>query len=48
MADALSTACFILGREKSETVLEKYGASAIFVDKDLNISVVGDVDFEVK
>ena len=48
MADALSTTCFILGKEKSEPVLEKYGASAIFVDKDLNISVVGDVDFEVK
>ena len=48
MADALSTACFILGQEKSEPILEKYGASAIFVDKDLNISVVGDVDFEVK
>ncbi len=48
MADALSTACFILGKEKSETILEKYGASAIFVDKNLNISVVGEVDFEVK
>ena len=48
MADALSTACFILGREKSESILEKYGASAIFVDKDLDISIVGEVDFEVK
>ena len=48
MADALSTACFILGKEKSESILEKYGASAIFVDKDLNISVVGDIDFEAE
>ena len=48
MADALSTACFILGREKSKPILEKYGASAIFVDRDLDISIVGEVDFEVK
>jgi thiamine biosynthesis lipoprotein len=48
LADALSTTCFILGQESSEAILEKYGASAIFVDKDLNVSVVGEVDFEVK
>ena len=48
LADALSTACFILGEEKSEPILEKYGASAIFVDKDLDISIVGEVDFEIK
>ena len=27
-------------------LLEEYGASAIFVDRDMNISVVGDIDFE--
>ena len=48
LADALSTACFILGKDKSEPILEKYGASAIFVDKDLDISIVGEVDFEIK
>ena len=48
LADALSTACFILGEAKSKSVLEKYGASAIFVDKDLDISIVGEVDFEIK
>lgn len=46
LSDALSTACFILGEEKSKPLLEEYGASAIFVDKDMNISVVGDIDFE--
>ena len=46
LSDALSTACFILGEEKSMALLEKYNASAIFVDKDMNISVVGDIDFE--
>jgi thiamine biosynthesis lipoprotein len=48
MADALSTACFILGEEKSKPILEKYGASAIFVDKDSDISIVGEIDFEAK
>lgn len=46
LSDALSTACFILGEEKSRALLEKYDASAIFVDSELNISVVGDIDFE--
>lgn len=46
LSDALSTACFILGKEKSEPLLEKYGASAIFVDSEMNISTVGDIDFE--
>ena len=46
LSDALSTACFILGEEKSTELLERYDASAIFVDKDINISVVGDIDFE--
>lgn len=46
ISDALSTACFILGKEKSMKLLEKYDASAIFVDKEMNISVVGDIEFE--
>ena len=46
LSDALSTACFILGQEKSMALLERYDASAIFVDKDMNISLVGDIDFE--
>ena len=46
VSDALSTACFILGEEKSKALLQEYDASAIFVDKDMNISVVGEVDFE--
>lgn len=31
-ADGLSTACFVLGKEKALPVLEKYGADAAFVD----------------
>ncbi len=46
LSDALSTACFILGKEKSLTLLEKYEAAAIFVDSELNVSTVGDIDFE--
>lgn len=48
LSDALSTTCFILGLEKSRELLEEYNASAIFVDKDMNISTVGEIDFEVK
>lgn len=37
VSDALSTACFVLGREKSATLLEKYNSQAIFVDKQNNV-----------
>lgn len=47
LSDALSTACFILGSEKGKALAEKYNASAIFVNKEEKIEVVGDVDFEV-
>ncbi len=46
LSDALSTACFVLGKEKGTALAEKYGVGAVFVDKDLNISTVGDVNFE--
>lgn len=48
LSDALSTACFILGKEKAEKLLEKfpeYEPRAIFVDKNENISFYGDVEF---
>lgn len=46
LSDALSTACFISGAEKGRELVEKYNSSAIFVDEDLNIITVGDIDFE--
>lgn len=46
LSDALSTACFILGEEKSKALLEKYNASAIFVTENMEISTVGEIDFE--
>lgn len=46
LSDALSTACFLLGKEKGAELAKKYGASAIFVDSEENISVIGDVDFQ--
>lgn len=46
LSDALSTACFILGREKSISLLEKYDASAIFVDEEMEVTTVGEIDFE--
>ncbi len=46
LSDALSTVCFLAGMEKSKEIIEKFNASAIFVDKDQNITILGDVDFE--
>ena len=46
LSDALSTACFIVGEEKGKELIEKYSASAIFVDKEMNITTVGEIDFE--
>ena len=37
LADGLSTACFVLGRENSLELLEKYHADGIFVDEEYNI-----------
>ena len=48
LSDALSTACFILGAEESKALLEKYSASAVFVDEEMNITTVGEIDFEKK
>lgn len=39
LSDGLSTACFVLGKEKSLPVLEKYGADAIFIDEDHQVYV---------
>lgn len=46
LSDALSTACFILGKEESLPLLEEYKASAIFVAEDMTVTTVGEVDFE--
>ncbi len=37
LSDALSTACFVLGYEKSLSLLEEYGAQALFVFENKNI-----------
>ena len=39
LSDALSTACFLLGREKSEPLLKKYSAGAIFIDSSNRVYV---------
>ncbi len=39
VADALSTACFVLGMEKSCALLEKYNADAVFVDSENNVYI---------
>lgn len=34
LSDGLSTACFVLGRERGMTLAQLYGAEALFVEKD--------------
>lgn len=38
-SDALSTACFVLGYEKSLPLLQKYKAEAVFIDKKNQVTV---------
>ena len=44
-ADGLSTACFSLGVKKSQKLLKKYNAKAVFVDKNNNVYVSDGVEF---
>lgn len=46
LSDALSTACFILGKDEGMKLLEEYGASGIFVTEDEQVHTVGEIDFE--
>lgn len=39
LSDGLSTACFVLGKEKGEKLLESYGAEGIFIDQDKKVTV---------
>jgi FAD:protein FMN transferase len=39
LSDALSTACFILGKEKGEALLKEYNAGGIFIDKNNKVYV---------
>ncbi len=43
VSDALSTACFVLGSEKSAALLDKYNSKAIFVDKQNNVYIPDDL-----
>ena len=46
LSDALSTACLLVGKDKAEELLSRYNASAVLVDENLNITTVGEIDFE--
>lgn len=39
MSDALSTACFVLGREKGERLLSMFDAEGVFIDSEKNVFV---------
>ncbi len=42
LSDALSTACFVLGRDKAEALLKEYDAQAVFVMNDGEVIIYGD------
>ncbi len=46
LSDALSTACFALGKDEGEKLIEKYGAAAVFVTENEEVYTVGEIDFE--
>lgn len=46
ISDALSTACLVVGEKKAIEILEGAGASGVLVDKNLNITTVGEIEFE--
>lgn len=48
ISDALSTACLILGREKSIPLLEKYNAKALFITTELQVETVGDIIYSTE
>lgn len=37
LSDALSTACFVLGKDKGEKLLSEYSAEGIFIDENKNV-----------
>jgi thiamine biosynthesis lipoprotein len=39
LSDALSTACFILGKEEGMALAEKFGALVLFVDRDGTVTM---------
>lgn len=39
ITDILSTACFILGKEKGIELAKQYGAGAVFIDENKNVTV---------
>lgn len=49
LSDGLSTACFVLGKEKGMELLKQYGAGGIFIDKENQVYVTGNLEdqFEI-
>ncbi len=45
ISDALATACFSLGYEDSQSLLEKYNANAVFVYNDDSVKITSGIDY---
>lgn len=41
LTDVLSTACFVIGKEEALSLLDRYNASAVFVDKNRHVFTTG-------
>ena len=48
LSDALSTMCFVLGREESEEILKKYSADAVFVYEDKSVYITDGIKDSVR
>lgn len=48
LSDALSTACFVLGRDKGSELLKEYGAGGIFIDKKNKVFVTDNLKNKFK
>ena len=44
LSDALSTACFVLGKEAGLALAKQYGAEALLIDEDLQFSMTEGMD----
>jgi thiamine biosynthesis lipoprotein len=44
LASALARACFVLGKEQGVSILKKYGAGGIFIDKQKRVLATEDVE----
>lgn len=48
LCDAVATAVMVLGKNDGKALIERLGLCGVIIDKNLNITVVGNLDFQKK